>query len=190
MAMPVLPQDFASPPWTVDEVLALNEASATTRFECVDGELLVTPAPSIGHQFVAGRLYRVLAGYLDAQRIGYPLFAPLDVRLTDDSLMQPDLLVVPLRDGMGPRTAHRIDRLLLAVEILSPRSRRGDRVLKRNLHQRVGTPEYWVVDPILRVVERWRPGDSRPEIINGVFEWHLEGATEPLRLDVAALLAD
>lgn len=190
MAMPALPPDFASRHWTVEEVVALNEASTTTRYECIDGELLVTSGPTIGHQVAAGRLYRVLADYLDVQRIGYPLFAPLDVQLTDDSLMQPDLMVVPLRDGRPPRTGDHIDRLVLAIEILSPSSRRGDRVTKRRLHKRAGTPEYWIVDAEARAIERWRPADERPEVVDGMLEWHPDGATAPLRLDVGALLAD
>lgn len=190
MAMPALPPDFASRRWTVDEVLALNEANATTRYECVDGELLVTSGPSIGHQDASGRLYRRIADYLDVERIGYPFFAPLDVQLTDDSLVQPDLMVVPLRDGRPPRTGDRIDRLILAVEILSPSSRHGDRVVKRKLYQRARTPEYWIVDIEARAVERWRPDDARPEIVDGVLEWHPAGATTPLQLDVEALLSE
>lgn len=190
MAMPAFPLDHASRRWTVDEVLALNEASATTRYECIDGELLVTPGPSIGHQVAAGRLHRALADYLDVQRIGYPLFAPLDVQLTDDSLTQPDLMVVPLRDGKPPRTGDRIDCLILAIEILSPSSRHGDRVVKRRLHQRAATPEYWIVDVEARAIERWRPADTRPEVVDGVLAWHPEGATVPLELDVGRLLAE
>lgn len=190
MAMPALPLDLASRRWTVEEVRALNEASATTRYECVDGELLVTPGPSLDHQDVIGRLYRRISDYLDQQRIGHPFFAPADVRLTADSLMQPDLFVAPLVEGARPRAVEVGHRLLLAVEVLSPRSGRGDRVVKRMLHQRVGTPEYWVVDVDARVVERWRPADARPEIVDGVLSWHPEGATAPLELDLARLLAE
>lgn len=190
MAMPALPLDHASRRWTVDEVLALNEASTTTRYECVDGELFVTPGPSLDHQDVIGRLYRKIAEYLDDHRVGHAFFAPADVRLTADSLMQPDLFVVPLVDGVRPRRVEVGHRLLLAVEVLSPRSGRGDRVVKRALHQRAGTPEYWVVDTDARVVERWRPEDTRPEIVADILTWHPESATAPLSLDIAALLAD
>ena len=190
MAMP-MPSPAESPrPWTVDEVVALNEASATTRFECVDGELLVTPGPTWEHQDVIGRLYVLVTEYVRAHPVGHAFFAPADVRLTADSLLQPDLFVAPLVDGRRPRAMVLGQRLLLAVEVLSPRSARGDRVVKRELHQRVGTPEYWVVDPDAHVIERWRPADERAEVVAGVLEWHPAGATEPLRLDVERLLGE
>ena len=191
MAMPALPLDFASRRWTPDDVDALNDPDrAWPRYECADGELLVTPAPSIDHQAVVGRLFFALTAYLGAQAVGYAFVAPLDVRLDERSLLQPDVLVTPLVDGRRPRTGDRIDRLLLAVEVLSPGSGRADRVTKRRVYQQARTPEYWVVDPDARVIERWRPDDTRPEIVDGTLEWHPEGATEPLRLDVARLLEE
>lgn len=122
--------------------------------------------------------------------MGYPLVAPVDVRLTPDSLIQPDVLVVPLVDGRRPRTGDLIDRLVLGIEVVSPSSARADRVTKRLVHQRAGTPEYWVVDPDAPTIDRWRPDDARPEVIDGVLEWHPAGATTPLRLDVEGLFAE
>ena len=190
MAMPALPMDHASHHWTVDEVDALNETSGSTRYECVDGELLVTPGPSLDHQDIIGRLYLELVAYLRAHHVGHVFFAPADVRLTVDSLIQPDLFVAPLVDGARPRALAVGHQLLLAVEVLSPRSGRGDRVVKRRLHQRAGTPEYWVIDPDARAIERWRPDDERPEVIDGVLEWRPAGASEPLVLDVERLLGE
>jgi Uma2 family endonuclease len=191
MAMPMPSPADASRRWTVDEVDALNDPDrAWPRYECVDGELLVTPAPSLDHQVVLARLHRLLADYLDRQPVGLALFAPLDVRLTPDTVVQPDLLVVPLRDGRPPRDGVVVDRLVLAVEVVSPSSARADRVTKRRLHQRAGTPEYWIVDPDARTIDRWRPDDERPEVAAEELVWHPEGATAPLRLDVGRLLED
>jgi Uma2 family endonuclease len=91
---------------------------------------------------------------------------------------------------MRPRGGQAVDRLLLAVEVLSPSSGRGDRVVKRRLHQRAGTPEYWIVDPDARVVERWRPDDARPEILADMLTWHPEDASTPLILDIERLLLE
>lgn len=190
MPMPGFPVDLASRYWTPDDVRALNEASATTRFECVEGELLVTPGPTLDHQEVIGRVYLALTSYLGRHRVGHAFFAPADVRLTADSLMQPDLFVAPLIDGARPRGVFVGHRLLLAVEVLSPSSGRGDRVVKRRLHQRAGTPEYWIVDPDARVIERWRTDDARPEILADVLVWHPEGASEPLTVDIERLLGE
>lgn len=190
MAMPALTFD-PSRRWTPDEVDALNDPTrAWPRYECIDGELLVTPAPSLDHQEVAGRLYAELRTYLQSQRIGHAFVAPVDVRITRDALVQPDVLVTPLVDGRRPRTGDLIDHLLLAVEIVSPASARTDRITKRRYHQRAGTPEYWVIDLDARTVDRWRPDDARPEVVDEQLEWHPAGATAPLVLDVARLLED
>ena len=189
MAMPSIYTD-APRRWTVEEVRTLNAASASERFECVDGELLVTPAPSWDHQEVVGRLYVALTQYLSGSRIGHAFVSPGDVEPEPGALVQPDVFVVPLHDGARPRGRERVERLLLAIEVVSPASAHADRVTKRGLYQRAGTPEYWVVDLDARLVERWRPEDERPEVIAEVLEWLPDGAVEALRVDVGALFAE
>ena len=102
--------------------------------------------------------------------------------------MQPDILAVPA----GELRSHSdvVRRLLLAVESLSPSSARHDRVTKRPRYQRNRVPEYWIVDPASQTVERWRPDDTRPEILSEQLVWHPEGASEPFVLDLARFFAD
>ena len=71
------------------------------------------------------------------------------------------------------------------VEISSPSTARYDRTLKQLRYQRAGVPEYWVVELDARLVERWRPTDSRPEILTDRLAWQPTGASSPLELDVA-----
>ena len=175
--------------WTIDEVRALNAASTSTRYECVDGELLATPAPSWDHQEVAGRLYVALTLYLARQRVGHAFMSPGDVEPAPETLVQPDVFVVPLLNGERPRGRDRVEQLVLAIEVASPSSARADRVTKRRLYQRAGTPEYWVVDLDAGLIERWRPDDVRPEVIAEVLQWAPEGASEALRVEVGALFA-
>ena len=56
---------------------------------------------------------------------------------------------------------------------------------KRELYQREGIPEYWIVDPDARVIERWRPGDKRPEILVDRIDWQPEGAIEPMTVELS-----
>lgn len=188
MAMPAHTE--AARRWTPDEVRTLNEASSDTRFECIDGELLVTPAPSYDHQEAGARLWRVLDDYLHRQRLGHAFVAPVEVQLDPRSLVQPDVFVAPLVDGRRPRGHELASRLLLAAEILSPSTARYDRVTKRRYYQRAGTPEYWIVDVDARLIERWRPADERPELLDATLAWHPDGASEPLTLDVARYFSD
>ena len=55
--------------------------------------------------------------------------------------------------------------------------------MKRRRYQRAGIPEYWIVDPDARVVERWRPSDERPEVASEILEWRPVADAPPLLLD-------
>ena len=125
------------------------------RYELVDGTLIVTPAPSPRHQSVAGRLYLLLTGRCpDHLRV---LFAPLDVALDDHTVLQPDLLVARKSD-FTPRDLPVAP--LLAIEILSPSTRRVDLTLKPSRFEAAGCPSYWAVDPDQPSVTVWQLRDG------------------------------
>src|SRR5215510_7910468 len=150
--------------WTADRVRALP--SDGNRYEVIAGVTNNSPAMSFDHQDAVMRILSPIRDYLERTRTGYPAISPADIEFDDETLVQPDLFVVPLVDGRRPRRWSDISHLLLAVEVLSPSTARADRTVKRRLFQRVGVPEYWIVDVEARLVERWRPGDSRPEILS------------------------
>lgn len=171
--------------WTPEMALALPGDG--NRYEVVDGELIVTPAPRPSHQIVLRELFLRLEPYVREQRVGLLLWSPADISLDPRALVQPDLFVVPLPDERPPREWREVASLVLAVEALSPASARADRGAKRRLYQRWRVPDYWIVDADARLVERWRPEDERPEVADGELLWHPAGVTEPLRLDLAGL---
>ena len=176
--------------WSVEEVRAMQDADrAWPRYELVDGELLVTPAPTWTHQKAVVQLLLALADYLQRQPVGEVVASPADIELEPGTVLQPDVFVVPARDLRPGATWRDVRGLLLAAEVLSPSSGRHDRVTKRRFLQRVGVPEYWIVDADSRVVERWRAGDERPELLDATLAWHPEGATEPLVFDLAGFFA-
>jgi Uma2 family endonuclease len=112
------------------------------RYELIDGLLVVSPAPRRVHQRALGNLYLAL-------RAGCPedlevLLAPFDVALADDTVMQPDLLVARRAD-LTERDLPQAP--LLALEVLSPSTRRYDLLLKRSRFEAAGCVHYWVVDP-------------------------------------------
>jgi Uma2 family endonuclease len=174
--------------WTAEMVRALPDDGK--RYECVDGELLVSPAPNFPHQRIVGSVYRRLYEYLRGTTLGEVCFSPADIELDRPTLVQPDVFVVPLGAAGPPRTWRDIEGLLLAVEVLSPSTARYDRIVKRGKYQRAGVPEYWVVDIDARLVERWRPGDERPEILAESLVWRPGAAAEPLTLELPALFAE
>ena len=172
--------------WTADMVRQLPDDGR--RYETVDGELFVNPAPRLWHQRVVRRLTRSLEDYMKTYPLGEVLQSPADISWAPDVLVQPDVFVAHIDDARTNDWAQ-VQRLLLAIEVLSPSSKRADRRVKRALYQRVGIPDYWVVDIDARAVERWTRTATAPEILRGTVRWHAAGAAEPLVVDIPPLFA-
>ena len=170
--------------WTANDVRALPDTPGQ-RFEVVDGELLVSPSPSLNHQRILFRLGAALLSYLDKVG-GYEVLpAPSDVELGDDTLVQPDLYVAPLERRPGaPGTGDPV----LAIEVLSPSTAHHDRVLKRARYQRSGI-ECWIIDLDARLAERWPAGEDRPQVLTGEIEWKAPGATDAVVIHLPTLFS-
>jgi Uma2 family endonuclease len=177
--------------WTANEVRQLIAESplATPRCELVDGELLVTPSPTWSHQRAVVLLVKALEEYLESHPVGVVCVSPSDVELEPQTIVQPDVFVVPpgeadrlLRGSLPVREA------LLAAEVLSPSSGRHDRVTKRQLYSR-HLHEYWIVDLDARIIERWRRDAEQPEVIISTLEWQPAAAAEPFCLDLPKYFA-
>lgn len=169
--------------WTLEEMHALPEDG--NKYELVHGELLVTPGPTYGHEWISVRLRELLSGYVTTQRLG-AVFTPRAVlRIGREVELEPDLQVrQPHPDPVGDwETA---PTPILVVEVLSPSSRRYDLGVKRRVYiEEAAVDEYWVVDGKARTVTRCRPGVN-DEVVRDAFTWHPKAASEPLtiRLDV------
>jgi Uma2 family endonuclease len=137
--MAVMPRD--SRDWTVADLDLLPDDGL--QYELLDGLLLVSPAPVTRHQRAVGRLYSALIAA--CPQTGMEVFlAPLDWRPDNRTSLQPDLLVVRDED-VEPANIRK--PLVLAVEVLSPSTRRKDLILKRSKYEDCGVASYWIVDP-------------------------------------------
>jgi len=157
--------------WTREKVWALPEDGQ--RRELIDGELVVTPAPAYLHQRAVSDLAYLLrhALTLAPGSTARLLTSPADLTLGEDEILQPDLFIYQAPADRQVGGWKDIRTLMLVVEVLSPSTARYDRGLKRLRYQRARVPEYWIVDLDGRVVERWRPDDARPEILNTRLQW-------------------
>lgn len=171
--------------WTREEVLALPGDGM--RHELFDGELVVTPAPAYRHQHVLGRLFRGLFDYVERTHAGVLLLSPADLPLRGRQVAQPDLFVLP--HGHFAQNWSDAPVPILAAEVASPSTVRYDRGIKRRAYQRAGVGEYWIVDPEAVLVERWRPEDLRPEILQESVTWHPLQGIDPLVIELASLFA-
>ena len=131
-------------PWgvalTVDDLERLPDDGH--RYELVDGTLIVTPAPATAHQRCVVRLVVLLAAAAGPDL--EVLVAPYDWVVGPATLFQPDVLVARRAD-LGPKRLERPP--VLAVEVLSPSTRRVDVATKRLAYADAGVPHYWLVDP-------------------------------------------
>ena len=157
------------------------------RYELVDGELFVNPAPSPVHQRILRRLSRLLEDFFDSRSIGEVFFAPVDVILTNHDVFEPDLIVVADPAHISRRGIEAPP--LLAVEILSPSTRRLDRSVKLVRYALLGIRHYWIVDPDEECVECFRLAEGELKLIVSASrdERLLHPDWDGLVLDLAAL---
>src|ERR1051325_9545435 len=126
--------------WTYEEYYALDDDQ---RYEIIDGELLMAPAPDTWHQAWLGELYLIFGSHVRAQKIGKVLLSPVDVVLDRENTVQPDIVFVAAGQlGIIQRRAiFGVPDLL--VELVSPSSVRRDRYEKKALYASFGVKEYW-----------------------------------------------
>ena len=172
---------LATSSWTLAEFDRLPDDG--NKYELIDGELFVTPAPSPAHERLALVMNRILWPYVRAERLG-DVHTPRAVVRAEGSEVEPDLMVrgatVPL-----PEKWELMPTPSLVVEILSRTTHRRDHEQKRGFYLRLGIAEYWLVDRwsrSIRVVRR----DAVDVVAESILEWQPSGASEALRIDVAA----
>ena len=157
--------------WTFDELLA-EMPESNQPAELWDGELIMPPSPSFYHQETSDRFHDVLKSWVRAHQLGKTAVAPMDMVLTPHRATQPDVLFIA-KDRLGIIQDRVRGAADLVVEVISPDSRRRDRIDKRDLYEQHGVREYWLIDPEAQTVEvlfldagqyrlvgRWRPGQQ------------------------------
>ena len=117
------------------------------RWELIDGELIMAPSPTTIHQAVLLSLCTQLYQFVSERGLGNVFISPIDVVLSDVTVVQPDLLFVS-NGRMRIVTESNIqDAPDLVVEVLSPSTASRDWRIKMDLYAEHGVEEYWVVDP-------------------------------------------
>jgi Uma2 family endonuclease len=156
MADPVLNHDRML---TYEDYVNLPED--LNRYEILEGELVMTPAPSTRHQRISRNLGFLIHGHVRASGAGEVLHAPFDVVFHVSTIAQPDLVyfskdrsdLISSRGAEGPPD--------LVVEILSPTTARRDRIKKFRIYAKFGVQWYWIIDPDNQTIEEYeRTGDS------------------------------
>lgn len=139
---------------TIEEFYKAKE-NTDKILEYIDGIVYMTPSPSTKHQRVSGRLHANLYNFLEGSDCE-AFLAPFDIELYNEKIEKnkvvvPDLSVICNKSGLED------DRYIgapdLIIEVLSPSNQAHDLVLKLNLYMQYGVKEYWIVNPILNIVQ-------------------------------------
>jgi Uma2 family endonuclease len=173
--------------WTVEDLHDMPDDGQ--RYEVIDGELFVTPSPSADHQHALSLLFRLIADYVDRERIGHAFFSPSDITFSPRRAGSAG----PVRRAAREWPSAAIIRRHEAANV----SRRGpvtstahlDRVKKRKLYREEGVSEFWIVDTDARTFERSTPSELNVELVDIAMKWWPQGASTPLVLDVPAYFA-
>ena len=144
------------------------------RHEIIEGEHYVTASPATRHQRILLNLSYLIRNYLETHPIGEIFFAPFDVLLSEINILVPDLVYISNERAHFVTPKNLQGAPDLVVEILSPSTRSRDQRLKRDVYERTGVEEYWLVDPEREVAEVYRRGAggfqpsvryARPDIV-------------------------
>jgi Uma2 family endonuclease len=179
MGMPV-----TAPRYTVDDLERFPDDG--NRYELLDGQLLVTPSPSLFHQVAATRIAFALADVIMRAGVGH-VVGPGVVTTPPLTQLQPDVLAFPSRFSPDAKWVE-IDENWLAVEIISRSSRVYDREFKRDAYLTLGVREVWLVDPRAKSIEVCRERGTGV-LESGVFTWQVPGLDLRVTIDVPSILA-
>ena len=129
---------------TISDYQLLPEGGA---YQLLNGEIIMAPAPRRIHQKLAGEIYRLLANYLHKKRIGEVYFAPFDVYLDYENVVQPDICFISQKNISILTEEGAIGSPDIVIELLSPSNAYYDLLAKYQLYEKFGVQEYFIIDP-------------------------------------------
>ena len=139
------------------------------RYELIDGELYMAPTPIPEHQIFVYYLAKVIEEFVTRYRLGRMIISPQDVVLSDDIVVQPDIMFVSNESLHIIKWGHYVQGAPdLVVEVLSPSTERFDRTIKRERYANFGVREYWIADIVGRTVEVNASSGDKFEVV-GVY---------------------
>ena len=134
-------------------------------FQLINGDLVMSPSPLLLHQLIVGKLYILIGNFLqETKSDGLVVLSPMDVRLDEENIFQPDLLYIS-EERKSELVQDRISGAPdLIVEILSPSTAYYDLKQKKDFYERYGVKEYLIVDPVRRDAEVYGLIDEKFEL--------------------------
>jgi len=136
--------------WTEADYFRLPETNRI--IELSKGKLIMTPAPTTQHQIIIGNLYFTIKSHTMAKKLGEVVMSPVDVRLWEGNIRQPDIVFMS-NEHRNRITTQYLGVPDLVIEILSESSVETDREDKYHEYEKAGVQEYWIVDPFTQCID-------------------------------------
>lgn len=136
--------------FTYQDYLQLPE---DRRYEIIDGDLYMVPAPIPYHQKISGNLEFFLHQQVKERDLGEVFHAPCDLLLSETDVVPPDIFFIAKHRLSIVKETNIQGAPDLVIEILSASSAERDRGAKQKLYARAGVPAYWVVDPQVKSID-------------------------------------
>lgn len=177
--------DSPSPTWVIGPYRESDyfRLPDEPRCELLAGRFYVSPSPNVLHQIIVGLLWEILQSAARATG-GVAIFAPMDVVLSENSVVQPDVLYITRsRRAIVREKVHGAPDLV--VEVVSPGAARRDRVEKLRLYAEAGVREYWLCDPAARVIDFLVNRGGRYEVALAHADVYASAELPEVRIDLA-----
>ncbi len=148
---------------TIKDYEKLPEGSP---YQLIKGALIMSPAPSAEHQRSSKKIFLKLYEFIEKSNLGEVLYSPIDVYLDDENVYQPDIVVV-LKDSKAKIVEKGIEGAPdIVIEIISPSTAYYDLIEKKEVYEKYGVKEYWIIDPKSKTFEIYLNSESGFEIIS------------------------
>ena len=172
--------------YTIEDIYNLPEG---TRAELIDGQIYYMAPPTRKHQDIVGTLYRKIADYIDAKGGSCKTYvSPFAVFLNenDKNYVEPDISVICDPSKMNDRGCNGAPDFI--IEIVSPSSQRMDYLTKLFKYRTAGVREYWIVNPMTRIVQVYCFGEPEDSTQYSFDEEISVGIYNDLKICIADLL--
>lgn len=145
--------------YTYEDYAKLPEGAP---YQLIGGELVITPSPVPFHQIISRRIGFELVKFVEERNLGEVIHAPMDVYLSETETYQTDIIFIS-KERLNIIGSKKIEAAPdLVMEILSESTAYYDLRHKKNIYEKTGVKEYWIVDPMEKSMEVY-------ENINGEF---------------------
>lgn len=164
-----MPAVLINQKWTYERMLA--ELPSGSRYELINDELIpMSPSPKNIHQEISHEFDFQLTSYVKKTKVGKVFTAPFDVVLDNQTVVEPDILFIKTENlGIIKGHVHGVPDLI--VEVVSPSSIFRDYYEKKNLYERFGVAEYWIINPANENITVFK-------LVDSVYTLHAEVSEE------------